>query len=55
MTELVASSPLGTIFNICVPNDDKDAHKMLCCSYLNDYIFSAYRPSMVDEKEVILL
>ena len=53
MTELVASSPLGTIFNSCVLKEEKDAHKMLCCLYLNDYILSSYRPSMVDEQQVI--
>ena len=53
MSELLESSPLGNILNICVPMDDKEAHKMLCCIYLNDYIVAAYKPSMVDEQQVI--
>ena len=53
MTELLESSALGNILHSCVPNDNKEAHKKLCCLYLNDYILSAYRPSMVDEKQVI--
>ena len=55
MSELLELSPLGSILNSCVPNDDKETHNMLCCSYLNDYILSAYKPNMVDEQQVILL
>ena len=61
MSELLESSPLGAILNSCVPNDDDDeeeeeeVHKKLCCFYLNDYILSAYKPSMLEEQEVILL
>ena len=55
MSELLKSSPLGVILNSCVPSDDIEAHKMLCCFYLNDYILAVYRPHMVDEQEVILL
>ena len=54
MSELLESSPLVTILNSCVPNDDHEVHKKLCCLYLNDYIFSTYKPTMVDEQEVIL-
>ena len=54
MSELLETSPLGAILNSCVPNDDKEVHKKLCCFYLNDYILSTYKPSMIDEQEVIL-
>ena len=52
MTELLESSSLGIIISSVVPNDDKEAHKMLCCLYLNDYILSVYKPSMMDEQQV---
>ena len=55
MSELLKSLPLGVILNSCVPSDDIEAHKMLCSSYLSDYILAVYRPDMVAEKEVILL
>ena len=55
MTELLESSPLVTILNLCVPNDDNEVHQRLCCFYLNDYILSTYKPTMVDEQEVILV
>ena len=54
MSELLEPSPLGAILNLCVPNDDEAVHKKLCCFYLNDYIFSTYKPSMIDEQEVNL-
>ena len=54
MTELLESSPLAAILNSCVPNNDNEVHKKLCCFYLNDYILSTYKPTMVDEEKVIL-
>ena len=54
MSELLQSSPLGAILNSCVPNDDQENHKMLCCLYLNDYILSTYKPNMLEEQQVIL-
>ena len=54
MSELLESSPLRAILNSCVPNDDEEVHKKLCCFYLDDYILSTYKPSMIDEQEVIL-
>ena len=53
MSELLQSSPLGAILNSCIPNDDRKVHKMLCCLYLNDYILATYRPTMVEEQQVI--
>ena len=55
MSELLVTSPLGTILNSCVPDEDKETHKKLCCFYLNDYISSTYKHSMIEEQEVILL
>ena len=55
MSELLESSPLGTIFNSCVPNHNIEAHKQLCCLYLNDYIISTYKTGMVEEQQVTLL
>ena len=52
MTELLESSSLGIVISSAVPNDDKEAHKKLCCLYLNDYILSVYKPNMVDEQQV---
>ena len=54
MSELLEPSPLGSILNSCVPNDDEEIHKKLCCFYLDDYILSTYKPSMIDEQEVNL-
>ena len=52
MSKLLESLPLGTILNLCVPNDDKETHQMLCCLYLNDYILSVYKPTVIDEQQV---
>ena len=54
MSELLETSPLGAILNSCIPNDDEKIHKKLCCFYLNDYILSTYKPSIIVEQEVIL-
>ena len=53
MSELLESSPLGNILKSCVPDHNTEAHKELCCLYLNDYIVSTYKPGMIKEQEVI--
>ena len=55
MSELLESSPLGTILKSCMPDHNLEAHKQLCCLYLNDYIISTYRTGMVEEQQVILV
>ena len=51
MFKLLQLSPLGDILTSSVPNDDQEAHKMLCCLYLKDYIHSTYKHTMLEESE----
>ena len=54
LSPLTQASPSSLISEWYIPlTNDKEVHKMLGC-YLYNYILSTYKPSMIDEQEVIL-